>query len=79
MKIMSILAAGLIAATGLAAAPASAQERTVVRERVTPGGRTVVRERTTTVRRYGYNRPRRVCTVRYRHGERIRTCRFARY
>lgn len=81
MKILTAIAAGVIALTGFAAgaAPASAQT-TVVRERVTPNGRVVVRERTTVRRNYGYRRaPRRVCTVRYRRGERIRTCRIRRY
>jgi hypothetical protein len=54
-----------------------------VRERiVTPGvrdRRVVVRERTTVRRGYGYrNRTKRVCRVRYRNGERIRTCRYVR-
>ena len=72
MKLMSFFAAGLVALTGLApvvvAAPASAQERVVVRER------------TVVTSRRGYHRPRtrRVCSVRYRHGERIRTCRTVR-
>ena len=79
MKFLSAIAAAAVALTGLAAAaPAAAQDRVVVRERVTPG-RVVVRERTTTVRRsYGYRRPVRTCTVRFRHGERIRTCRMRR-
>ena len=86
MKILSVVAAALVAVTGLAAvpavaAPAPAQDRVVVRERATPSGNTrvTVRERTTVRRSYGYNnRKRRVCTVRYRRGERIRTCRFVR-
>ena len=86
MKFLSIFAAGIVAAAAFAAAPASAQDRTVVRERtvVTPAPtthtRVVVRERTSTRRSYGH-RPRQVCTVRYRHGHRIRTCRtmYGRY
>lgn len=85
MKFLSVVTAALVAVTGLAAvpaaaAPAPAQDR-VVRERVTPSGdtRVTVRERTTVRRNYGYNnRSRRVCTVRYRRGERIRTCRYVR-
>ena len=85
MKILSIIAAAAVALTGLAAAaPAAAQDRVVVRERtvgpVARNTRVVVRERTTVRRGYGYGRqPRRVCTVRYRRGERIRTCRIRRY
>lgn len=91
MKILTALTAGLIAITGFAAAPAAAapaptQDRVVVRERtvtpVTRNTRVVVRDRTTVRRGYGYRRaPRRVCTVRYRRGERIRTCRrvYRRY
>ena len=71
MKLPLLAAAGLTLLTGLVpAAPAAAQrERVVVRER------TVVRHET---RR---QRPRQVCTVRYRHGERVRTCRtvYRRY
>ena len=91
MKLLTALTAGLIAVAGFAAtpaaaAPAPAQDRVVVRERtVTPATRNtrvVVRERTTERRGYGYRRhARRVCTVRYRRGERIRTCRrvYRRY
>ena len=83
MKLTIMAAAGLSLLTGLVAtAPAAAQERVVVRERtvVTPAPTTrthvEVRERSTVRRDYGYRRhPRRVCTVRYRHGDRIRTCR----
>ena len=75
-----MIAAALVATTGVAAAaPASAQDRVIVRERtVVPEARTrvVVRERTRVRRAYAYGRrDRRVCTVRYRNGERIRTCR----
>lgn len=91
MKIVTALVAALVGVTGFsatapaAAAPAAAdagQDRVVVRERtvVTPRAtrtRVVVRDRRTTARRYGYGRHRqRVCTVRYRRGERIRTCRY---
>ena len=87
MKLLSIAAAALVALTGVAAAtPAAAQDRVVVRERVVAPAtttRVVVRDRQTTTRRsYGYRRqPRRVCTVRYRHGNRVRTCRtvYRRY
>ena len=85
MKIATILVAALVGSVGVAAKPAAAQERTVVRERVvTPAtsSRVVVRERTTVHRETNYRRqPRRVCTVRYRHGNRIRTCRtmYGRY
>lgn len=88
MKILTALTAGLIAVTGFAAAPAAAapaptQDRVVVRERTFGSGvrnrRVVVRDRTTVRRGYGYRRqPRRVCTVRYRRGERVRTCRIVR-
>lgn len=88
MNILTALTAGLIAVAGFAAVPAAAapaptQERVVVRERVvtpaTRNTRVVVRERTTVRRGYGYRRQaRRVCTVRYRRGERIRTCRYVR-
>ena len=84
MKFLVPIAAALIAATGFAA-PATAapvQERVVLRERiVTPDvrSRVSVRERTTVTRSSGYrNRSKRVCRVRYRNGERIRTCRYVR-
>lgn len=79
MKFLSVLAAAAVAMTGLAAAAPASAQRTVVTERVTPNGRTVVRERTTVRRSYGYRRPVRTCTVRYRRGQRIRTCRIGRY
>lgn len=84
MKILSALTAAAVALTGLAAAtPAAAQDRVIVRERtVGPRARdtrVVVRERTTVRRAYGYRRPARNCVVRYRHGQRIRTCRNGRY
>ena len=65
---MKIIAAAVLAAV-VAVSPAAAQEvtrtRTVTRHVVT---RTGPRYRT-----------HRVCTVRYRHGQRIRTCRTVRY
>lgn len=89
MKLLTALTAGLIAVAGFAAVPAAAapvQDRVVVRERVYAPGvrntRVVVRDRTVTRRNYGYGRQaRRVCTTRYRRGERIRTCRrvYRRY
>lgn len=70
MKLTLLAAAGLTLLTGFGAtAPAAAQERVVVRER------TVVRHETRRAR------PRQVCTVRYRHHQRVRTCRtvYRRY
>lgn len=69
MKLLTLAMAGIVAVTGFTAAPVSAQERVVVRER-------------TVVRHSSYRpRARRVCTVRYRHHERVRTCRtvYRRY
>ena len=73
MKITAIIACGL-AAVVMAVPAANAQERVVHRERV------VTHQRTTVVRRGGprYHAMRRVCTVRYRHHQRIRTCRTVR-
>ena len=75
---MKLFIAAALALSTIAVAPATAQvrERTVVRE--TPRGE-VVREtsvRHVEHRRDGYRLPerRRVCTVRYRHGQRIRRC-----
>ena len=69
MKLLTLALAGIVAATGFTAVPAAAQERVVVRER--------------TVVRHSSYRPRahRVCTVRYRHHQRVRTCRtvYRRY
>lgn len=63
MKLLIALTAGMVAMTGLATPAAAQRERVVVRER-------------TVVRHQNYrHRPRQVCTVRYRRGERIRTCR----
>jgi uncharacterized protein (DUF39 family) len=85
MKFLVPIGTALIATVGLAtpAAAAPVQERVVVRERiVTPvvaNTRVSVRERTTVTRSSGYrNRSKRVCRVRYRNGERIRTCRYVR-
>lgn len=77
MKIFTALAAGavglaaMIAPTPLVTA-ASAQQR-VVTERVVTHNRTVVRHN-------GYRgwHNKRVCKVRYRNGNRIRTCRTVR-
>ena len=74
MKLFAFAAAaGLGLLTGAAPGVASAQPQ--VRER------TVVTTRTTSVRedRPSYRpRYRTVCKVRYRHGERVRTCRQVR-
>jgi hypothetical protein len=71
MKLFALAAAaGLALVSGIAPTAASAQPQ--VRERVVT--RTVVRED-----RRGYRpRFRTVCRVRYRHGDRIRTCRRVR-
>ena len=69
MKLFATIAAGAVAASALfAVVPASAQQR-VVHERV-------VHERT--VVRHGgdrLHRHRQVCTTRYYHHRRVRTCR----
>ncbi len=86
MKILTFVAAALVALTGTAAtaapAPAAGQERVVVRERtVHPGARNtrvVVRERTTVRRNYGW-RNRNQCDWRWRGGHRVRVCRSVRY
>lgn len=80
---MKFLVTAALALGLLCVAPASAQvtRETTVRQR--PNG-TVVRRttvRSSTVRRSGYDvRPvrRTVCSVKYRHGQRIRTCRTVR-
>lgn len=74
MKLAAYLACGL-AATIMMAPVAEAQQRVVHRERV------VTTHRTTVVRHGGarFHHLRRVCTVRYRHHRRIRTCRNVRY
>ena len=72
MKIAALLSAGLIAAAAMLPASASAQ----MAER---HGRVVERTRTVhTVRDRYRPHTRRVCTVKYRHHRRIRTCRTVR-
>lgn len=83
MKMLTVIAAALVAATGVAAAPAAAAPVATAPAAVEPiaQDRVIVRERTV-VRHRNYRRaPRRVCTVRYRYGRRIRTCRtvYRRY
>lgn len=71
MKMLTILAAGAVALTGLAPiAPAAAQHhvRTVVHER------TVVRHDRPRYRHRAH-RPRQVCTWKYRNHHRVRVCR----
>jgi hypothetical protein len=72
MKIAALLSAGLIAAAAMLPATASAQ----MAER---HDRVVERSRTVHTVRDRY-RPhfRRVCTVKYRHHQRIRVCRTVR-
>ena len=72
MKLAALLSAGLIAAAAMLPTTASAQ----MGER---HGRVVERSTTVHTVRGGY-RPhtRRVCTVKYRHHQRIRTCRTVR-
>lgn len=74
MKIAALLTAGLIAAAAMLPATASAQ-RAERHDRVVERSRTVH-----TVRDRDRYRPRvrRVCTVKYRHHKRIRTCRTVR-
>lgn len=74
MKIAALLSAGLIAAAALLPASASAQMNQR-HDRVVERSRTVH-----TVRDRDRYRPhtRRVCTVKYRHHKRIRTCRTVR-
>lgn len=69
MKLVALLSAGLIAAATMVPAAASAQ----MHERVMT--RTVHTERHDGYRHH----TRRVCTVKYRHHRRIRTCRVVRY
>ncbi len=72
MKIAALLSAGLIAAAALLPATASAQ-------RAERHDRVVERHRTVHTVRNGYRpRTRQVCTVKYRHHKRIRTCRTVR-
>ena len=74
MKIAASLSAGLIAAAAMLPASASAQMNQR-HDRVVERSRTVH-----TVRDRDRYRPhtRRVCTVKYRHHKRIRTCRTVR-
>ena len=74
MKILTILAAGAVALTGLAPiAPAAAQHtRTVVHER------TVVRHDGGPRYRQRAHRTRQVCTTKIRHHKRVRVCRTVR-
>lgn len=86
MKFLTLIAAALIAMTGTTAtaAPAPAQDRVVVRERIVSprvrNTRVVSRQRTVT--RRGYDRPRyrsrSVCRTTVRYGERRRVCRRVR-
>lgn len=71
MKFIALLSAGLIAASALAPASASAQDRHDRRDRVVT--RTVHTER----HRPAY-RSRRVCRTEYRHHRRVRICRTVR-
>lgn len=73
MKLAAIIASGIAAAV-MAVPAANAEQRVVHRERV------VTTHRTTVVRHGGprYHALRRVCTVRYHHHRRIRTCRTVR-
>lgn len=73
MKLFAMLSAGLIAATAMLPAAASAQMRDH-RDRVVT--RTVHSERN---RGYDRHRTRRVCTMRYRDHRRVRVCRTVRY
>ena len=83
MKILTALTAGLIAAAGFAAAPASAQDRVVVRERtVTPANtHVVVRERTTVRHDRDWHGPRARtrCDWRWPGHHRVRVCRTVRW
>ncbi|BCA57872.1 hypothetical protein [Sphingomonas sp. HMP6] len=72
MKIAALLSAGLIAAAALLPASASAQMNQR-HDRVVERSRTVY-----TVRDRYRPHTRRVCTVKYRHHKRIRTCRTVR-
>lgn len=71
MKLFALLSAGLIAASALAPAAASAQDRHDRRDRVVT--RTVHTER----HRPNY-RSRKVCRMEYRNHRRIRICRTVR-
>ena len=67
MKILTAFTTVAVALTGIAAPAVAQRERVVVRER-TVTHRQNVRD----------HRRRQVCTVRYRHRERVRTCRYIR-
>lgn len=71
MKLLAIVSAGLIATAATLPVAAGAQEH---RERVVT--RTSVH-----TERHGYrpHRTRRVCSVQYRHHQRVRVCRTVRY
>ena len=71
MKLIAVAAAGLVAITGLSPIAAAAQTRTVVTHTETRHVETHVRG--------PVHRTRRVCTVRYQHHHKIRTCRTVRY
>lgn len=72
-KLMSMLALGALSLTGVAAtaAPATAQQRMVVRER------TVVRHEGP--RYHNRWRTKRVCEKRWRNHRRVTVCRTVRY
>ena len=71
MKIAAMIACGITAAV-MTVPAAEAQQRVVHRERVVTQTRTIVRHGPR------YHATRRVCTVRYQHHRRIRTCRTVR-
>ena len=83
MKLFALAAAAVSALFNTV--PASAQTtvmRTVTREAPAPAERVVEQRhvtRSVVTRRGSYAAPRRVCRVRYAHGQRIRTCRVTRY
>jgi hypothetical protein len=71
MKFITLLSAGLIAASALAPTAASAQMRQEHHDRVVT--------RTVHTDRHGpAARTRRVCKVEYRHHRKVRTCRTVR-
>ena len=67
MKLLTAFTVAAVALTGIAAPAVAQRERVVIRER-------------TVTHREGYrdHRPRQICTVRYRHHARVRTCRYIR-
>ena len=78
MKLFTLAAVGLVALTGLgASAPAAAAPapQRHVEEHTTVTTRTSVREERPRYRSHW----RTVCKTKWRHGERIRTCRRVRY